>query len=100
MSKKRKDKILKGESDIIKDIVAKRKGRRRKKDRGKGGGGKLYQHKHCVVCFKAIALDKDYCSEECREQHETRLKKQKRMMYVMYGIMAIVFVVVILTSLK
>ena len=97
-------KLMKDESDIIREMVEKKKAGRKggKGRKGKGDGKKksetLPQHKHCIVCYRAISLDKNYCSTECEDTHQTKIKKQKRMMYMLYGLMAILFVGVFLFS--
>ena len=93
------DDILKDESAIIKDMVEKKRGKKtHKKDKEKGT--RIIQHKHCIVCFKAIGLGRDYCTDECKEIHVAKIKRQKRMMYIMYGVLAVVFVLVVFTSSK
>lgn len=93
------DDIMKDESAIIKDMVEKKKGKnKRKKDKEKDKGTRIIQHKHCIVCFKAITLGRDYCADECKEIHVAKIKRQKRMMYIMYGVLAVVFVLVVFTS--
>jgi len=92
------DDILKDESTIIKDMVEKKKGKKSKKNKEKDKGTRIIQHKHCIVCFKAITLGRDYCSDECKEIHVAKIKRQKRMMYIMYGVLAVVFVLVVLTN--
>ena len=93
------DDILKDESAIIKDMVEKKKGKKKHKDnKKKDKGTRIIQHKHCIVCFKAIGLGRDYCSDECKEIHVAKIKRQKRMMYIMYGVLAVVFVLVVLTN--
>ncbi|MDP6154819.1 MAG: DUF2116 family Zn-ribbon domain-containing protein [Candidatus Thermoplasmatota archaeon] len=95
------DDILKDESAIIKDMVEKKRGKKtHKKDKEKEKGTRIIQHKHCIVCFKAIGLGRDYCTDECKEIHVAKIKRQKRMMYIMYGVLAVVFVLVVLTSSK
>ena len=94
------DDILKDESDIIKDMVEKKKGRKGKKTKKeeKEQGTRIIQHKHCIVCFKAIKMGRDYCGDECKEVHVGKIKRQKRMMYIMYGVLAVVFVLVVLSN--
>ena len=90
-------KLLKDENDIIREMVEKKKGRKGKgKDEKKED--RLPQHKHCIICFRAINLDKDYCSGECEMTHSIKVKKQKRMVYMMYGILAVVFVFILLSG--
>ena len=37
---------------------------------------KWAEHKHCVVCGKAIALEKDFCTQTCKDQYQ-KLDKDK-----------------------
>jgi len=90
--------LMKDESDIIKDMVEKKKGKKGGGSKKKGKGEKILQHKHCIICFKAIPLDKDYCSETCELTHQVKIKKQKKLMYVMYGALALVFIAVVVTN--
>lgn len=99
VKKKGAGKLLKDENDIIREMVEKKKGRKGKgKGKDKKKGDRLLQHKHCIICFKAIALDKNYCSNECEETHDAKVKKQKRMVYMMYGILAVVFVFILVSG--
>lgn len=98
-AKKNSGGLMKDESDIIKDMVAKKKGKKGGRDsKKKGKGDKILQHKHCIVCFRAIPLDKNYCSDTCEVTHQVKIKKQKKMMYIMYGALALVFIAVMVTS--
>lgn len=91
--------LMKDESDIIKDMVAKKKGKKGRRDsKHKEKGEKILQHKHCIICYRAIQLGKDYCSEICELTHQTKIKKQKRMLYIMYGALALVFIAVMVTN--
>ncbi|MFQ6088038.1 MAG: DUF2116 family Zn-ribbon domain-containing protein [Candidatus Methanofastidiosia archaeon] len=38
----------------------------------------IQQHKHCVMCDKAIAPDRRVCSPRCERMYADRLKKAKR----------------------
>ncbi len=56
----------------------------------------IVPHRHCLVCGKAIEMDKYYCSEECEEAMKKERKKQRNMMILMF---AILFVLLLLMSL-
>ena len=96
------DDMIKDESAIIKDMVEKKKGKRKpeKSSRKKDDKERLMQHKHCIVCLKAITLARDYCSDTCKEVHTTKIKKQKRMLYIMYAVMGIALVFVVLNGME
>jgi predicted nucleic acid-binding Zn ribbon protein len=56
------------------------------------------EHKHCVVCGKAIALDKDFCSQPCRDSYQkTEKDKSKKGTWqiVMIFVVMIVMMVVL-----
>lgn len=63
-------------------------------------------HMHCAICNQAVpyvqpskASDEDKtCSKECLGQWQELQKKRKRSLYLMYGLMALAFVVLILSS--
>mgnify|MGYP002352547775 CR=1 FL=1 len=39
-------------------------------------GRKWGEHKHCIVCGKAIALGQDFCSQPCRDKYQ-KVEKDK-----------------------
>ena len=47
---------------------------------------KLLQHKHCRYCEKAITLKEDYCSQDCKLQHQTMMKKKRNQLYILMAI--------------
>jgi predicted nucleic acid-binding Zn ribbon protein len=47
---------------------------------------KLLQHKHCRYCEKAITLKEDYCSQDCRLQHQMMMKKKRNQLYILMAI--------------
>lgn len=63
-------------------------------------------HQHCAICNRAIAYveprkatDEDKtCSKECLAGLQEIAKKRKRSLYTMYGLMALAFVVLILST--
>ncbi len=48
--------------------------------------GKIPQHSHCQMCGKAVPVDETLCSEECKENYQTMVKKRKRLVYIMYAL--------------
>jgi predicted nucleic acid-binding Zn ribbon protein len=64
-----------------------------------GKGAKLLQHRHCQVCSKAIPLSEEYCSEECNVEFNALVKKRRTYIYVIYGMILLVIVVMILSYL-
>ncbi|MFO8133325.1 MAG: DUF2116 family Zn-ribbon domain-containing protein [Thermoplasmatota archaeon] len=57
---------------------------------------RIPQHGHCQICGKAIPTEETVCSDECREEYESFVKKRKTYMYVMYGALAVLVVMFIL----
>lgn len=62
-----------------------------------GKAGKLLQHRHCQVCSKAIPFSEEYCSEECETEFQALVKKRKSYIYLMYGMIILIIVVMILS---
>jgi len=55
---------------------------------------KILQHRHCQVCGKAIKAKEEMCSERCKKEWESTVKR-KRLWLMAYGLMA-AFVIVLL----
>ncbi|KYK36534.1 MAG: DUF2116 family Zn-ribbon domain-containing protein [Theionarchaea archaeon] len=51
----------------------------------------IQQHKHCLVCEKAIPADQKFCSDRCEDIFEGRRKKARRTQILFYGIFAVIF---------
>jgi len=47
---------------------------------------KLLQHKHCRFCEKAISIKEVYCSQDCKLQHQTMMKKKRNQLYILMAI--------------
>lgn len=45
---------------------------------------RIADHKHCPVCGRAMPVDAQFCSKECRENHESRVKRSNRMRIIFY----------------
>jgi predicted nucleic acid-binding Zn ribbon protein len=62
-------------------------------------------HGHCAICGKAIAFvpttstdaEARTCSKECKGAFEERRKKAKRNVWTLYGLMALAFLVLVLS---
>lgn len=59
--------------------------------------GSVPQHAHCNMCGKSIPYGETLCSEECKQKFQSLLKRRRLLLYLMYGLLAVV-IVVILTS--
>ena len=56
-------------------------------------------HKHCVVCGKAVSVDKLFCSQECEDRLKLQQKRVSRMRLYMMLMMGALFLLIIVTSL-
>jgi len=57
---------------------------------------KLLQHKHCRICDKAIPVDEETCSEECKTKLEALIKKRRTNVYIIWGLLIVVVVVFVI----
>lgn len=48
---------------------------------------RLIPHKHCKECGVSISPDKVFCSKRCESTYENRLRKQRRMNYILLAVM-------------
>ena len=59
-------------------------------------------HSHCPICGKAMPTDKQFCSQNCRDNYLGSQKKQKKksriQMIFMIGMMAVLFVFLFIFS--
>ena len=56
------------------------------------------QHAHCLMCGKSIPYGETLCSEDCKQKYQRLLKRRKIMVYLMYGIIAALIVIFVLSS--
>lgn len=59
----------------------------------------VFPHKHCPVCNKMIEETETYCSEECAGSIKQKGKKQKRQIFIVVGVYAIVIIAFILVMI-
>ena len=52
------------------------------------------QHSHCQICGKAVKFGETVCSEKCQKDYEQYAKKRKMYVYIMYGALAILLIMV------
>lgn len=55
------------------------------------------EHKHCIVCGKAIPLDQDFCSLECKDSYSKADKKKSRgniTQIIIFGVLIVVMFIV------
>lgn len=63
---------------------------------------RIPDHRHCVVCGRAIQPDKQYCSEEHKDMHELARRREKRarnIVYLTYFIITLLIFVWLFSSL-
>jgi len=46
-------------------------------------------HSHCEVCGKAIPEGERFCSPKCQREYEERVRKQRRLIRVLYLSLAV-----------
>jgi predicted nucleic acid-binding Zn ribbon protein len=56
---------------------------------------KYDEHKHCIVCGRAVPMDRDFCTQECKEKYSSADKKKGRKNWVQIAVLGVVMVVVI-----
>jgi len=56
------------------------------------------QHAHCHMCGKSIPVGETLCSEECKQKYQSLIKRRRIMLYLMYGILAVLLIVFLLSS--
>lgn len=56
-------------------------------------------HAHCTICGRAISAGEKACGDHV-DKYEELQKKRKRAMYMMYGLMALAFVVLVISVYK
>ena len=54
------------------------------------------QHKHCLICGRAVPLKQQYCSKRCKAQHMAARKKQKMWMNILWALMIFLVIVLIM----
>ena len=61
------------------------------------GAVQIPNHSHCVICQRAVPYGDKSCSEKCQKDLEALEQKRKRSMYTMYALMALAFLVLIMS---
>lgn len=54
-------------------------------------------HSHCVICTKAVPFGDKTCGEKCQQEMDDLNKRRKKSMYMMYALMALAFLVLLLS---
>jgi predicted nucleic acid-binding Zn ribbon protein len=50
------------------------------------------------MCGKSIPFGETLCSEECKQKYQTLLKRRKIIVYIMYGMIAALIVIVVVVG--
>ncbi len=51
------------------------------------------EHKHCLVCGKAVPLNQDFCSLECKDSYNKADKKKGRGNIIQIAVFGVLIVV-------
>ena len=60
--------------------------------------GSVPQHAHCHMCGKSIPYGETLCSEECKQKFQSLLRRRRFLLYLMYGLIAAVIVVILVSG--
>jgi len=60
--------------------------------------GSVQQHAHCHMCGKSIPYGETLCSEECKQKFQSLLRRRRFLLYLMYGLIAAVIVVILVSG--
>jgi predicted nucleic acid-binding Zn ribbon protein len=60
--------------------------------------GNVPQHAHCHMCGKSIPYGETLCSEECKQKFQSLLRRRRFLLYLMYGLIAAVIVVILVSG--
>ena len=55
-------------------------------------------HRHCIVCGKAVAPDKFFCSPSCEDIFKQQQKRMRRTRLIMMTIFIALFVLIVVLS--
>ncbi len=56
----------------------------------------LPDHTHCIMCDEPIPVGEEFCSEKCKEEYHTKVKKEASRMNYFY--IAAIAIVVLITA--
>lgn len=57
-------------------------------------------HAHCKVCGRVCAVGEETCNRSCREQRTEQIARRRRLTYLLYGMMALLFIVALSSYLR
>lgn len=55
------------------------------------------EHKHCAICGRAVALDRDFCSQGCRDSYQKTDKDKNKKGTVQIVLVFVVMIVMLIT---
>jgi predicted nucleic acid-binding Zn ribbon protein len=58
---------------------------------------KLLQHRHCIVCGKAVPSEEELCSDKCSTERDSITKKKRGYVYLMYGAIIVMIIFLVLS---
>ncbi|UYP46351.1 hypothetical protein NEF87_002636 [Candidatus Lokiarchaeum ossiferum] len=53
---------------------------------------KYDEHKHCMVCGRAVPMDRDFCTQDCKEKYSSADKKKGRSSTIQIVVLVVVMI--------
>lgn len=60
----------------------------------------IANHAHCQICQRAIAYGDKTCSADCEKKYDDLQRRRKRAVWTMYGLMALAFLVLVMSMMN
>ncbi len=57
---------------------------------------KYEEHKHCIVCGRAIHISQDFCGQECKDQYNKADKKKSKKNTISIVIMVVMVIAILI----
>ncbi len=57
------------------------------------------QHNHCRTCGKAFIGTERYCSDACASRNKGEIKKKKKELYVLFGVLMVIMIIAIVAGM-
>lgn len=57
------------------------------------------QHNHCRTCGKAFIGTERYCSDVCASKNKDEIKKKKKELYVLFGVLMVIMIIAIVAGM-
>ena len=58
------------------------------------------QHSHCNICGKAIKYGENFCSEKCKSEYESYIKKRRRFQIIFYILIFLIVIIYMMMILR